>query len=243
MTNSYDVAHGLSQVHPGPEYPVEIAQHDDTLARTGNTARDQEMYATGIRTGEENTKHNAAIRTGVPDGWKLVPIEPTIDMLADADETGNVLGPRARRIYAAMLNAAPAAPGASTVEDAQDEQPYCYALETRGHHGDQQDVLLDVEYNGTDSFSGGRTGGIPLYRRTAPAAGDARDLTLAQKYEDACIVANANAQDAERYRSVRNCPTLVMSYGDIGGGQDLDARVDAHRAAIAAQAGGKDGDH
>lgn len=45
---------------------------DDTLARTGNTARDQEMYAAGIRTGEENAKHNAAIRAGVPDGWKLV---------------------------------------------------------------------------------------------------------------------------------------------------------------------------
>lgn len=67
----------------------------------------------------------------------------------------------------------PAAPGVSTVEDAQAEQPYCYALETRGRHGDQQDVLLDVEYNGTDSFSGGRTGGIPLYRRPVPAAGDA----------------------------------------------------------------------
>ncbi|WP_459694265.1 hypothetical protein, partial [Achromobacter xylosoxidans] len=81
------------------------------------------------------------------------------------------------------------------------------------------------------------SGSIDLYagRACAPAAGDALDLTLAQKYEDACIVANANAQDAERYRSVRNCPTLVMSYGDIGGGQDLDARVDAHRAAIAAQ--------
>ncbi len=33
----------------------------------------------------------------------------------------------------------------------------------------------------------------------APAAGDARDdLTLAQKYEDACIFANANARDAAR---------------------------------------------
>lgn len=38
----------------------------------------------------------------------------------------------------------------------------------------------------------------------APAAGDARDdLTLNQKYEDACILANANARDAGRYRVVR----------------------------------------
>lgn len=44
---------------------------DDTLARTGNTARDQEMYVAGIRTGEENAKNNAAIRAGA--GW--LPIE------------------------------------------------------------------------------------------------------------------------------------------------------------------------
>ncbi|MFY3079778.1 hypothetical protein ACOTF2_06995 [Achromobacter xylosoxidans] len=66
MTNSYDVDHGLSQCPPGPLEPVEIAQQDDTLARTGNTARDQEMYAAGIRTGEENAKHNAAIRAAAP---------------------------------------------------------------------------------------------------------------------------------------------------------------------------------
>lgn len=71
MTNSYDVDHGLSQCPPGPLEPVEVAQQDDTLARTGNTARDQEMYVAGIRTGEENAKHNAAIRAGA--GW--LPIE------------------------------------------------------------------------------------------------------------------------------------------------------------------------
>lgn len=37
--------------------------------------------------------------------------------------------------------------------------------------------------------------------RPAPAAGDALGLTLAQKYEDACIVANANARDAARWRA------------------------------------------
>ncbi|MCZ8436841.1 hypothetical protein [Achromobacter xylosoxidans] len=66
MTNSYDIDHGLSQDAPGPLEPVEIAQLGDTLARTGNTARDQEMYAAGIRTGEENAKHNAAIRAAAP---------------------------------------------------------------------------------------------------------------------------------------------------------------------------------
>ncbi|WPQ35221.1 hypothetical protein [Achromobacter xylosoxidans] len=33
---------------------------------TGNTEKEQEMYAAGIRTGEENAKHNAAIRAGAP---------------------------------------------------------------------------------------------------------------------------------------------------------------------------------
>lgn len=136
MTNSYDVAHGLSQDEPGPLEPVEIAQQPGAAPATGNTARDQEMYVAGIRTGEENAKHNAAIRAGVPDGWKLVPIEPTIDMLADADETGNVLGPRARRIYAAMLNAAPAAPGASTAgnpQPARDWELTCHECDGSGH--------------------------------------------------------------------------------------------------------------
>lgn len=117
MTNSYDVAHGLSQVHPGPEEPVEIAQQDDTLARTGNTARDQEMYAAGIRTGEENTKHNAAIRAGVPDGWRLVPNTMTLDMCVAFAETWFskvrcIDDPEMQDAYAAMLNAAPTAPDA-----------------------------------------------------------------------------------------------------------------------------------
>ncbi|MFM9932893.1 hypothetical protein [Achromobacter xylosoxidans] len=130
MTNSYDVAHGLSQCPPGPLEPVELAQQPGAAPATGNTARDQEMYVAGIRTGEENAKHNAAIRAGVPDGWKLVPIEPTDAMLdtgikqhrceqGDPWYSSPDLGEGdCRDIYAAMLNAAPAAPGVSTVEDA-----------------------------------------------------------------------------------------------------------------------------
>lgn len=76
MTNFYDVANGLSQDEPGPLEPVEIAQQDDTLARTGNTARDQEMYVAGIRTGEENAKHNAAIRADAAPGVSTVEEKP-----------------------------------------------------------------------------------------------------------------------------------------------------------------------
>lgn len=167
MTNSYDIAHGLSQDAPGPLAPVEIAQQDDTLARTGNTARDQEMYVAGIRTGEENTKHNAAIRASVPVGWKLVPIEPTIDMIVDGQDTGSVLGPRARRIYAAMLNAAPTAPGVSTVEDAQ-----AVAWMEPGI-----DVPVTNEYRNKTPLRQAKYC-VPLYKHApvnAPAAGDALD--------------------------------------------------------------------
>nr|WP_313037315.1 hypothetical protein [Achromobacter ruhlandii] len=62
----FELKHGLSQDEPGPLEPVEIAQQPGAAPATGNTARDQEMYVAGIRTGEENTKHNAAIRAGVP---------------------------------------------------------------------------------------------------------------------------------------------------------------------------------
>lgn len=117
MTNSYDVDHGLSQDAPGPLEPVELSQQDDTLVRTGNTARDQEMYAAGIRTGEENTKHNAAIRAGVPDGWRLVPNTMTLDMRVAFAETWFskvrcIDDPEMEDAYAAMLSAAPTAPDA-----------------------------------------------------------------------------------------------------------------------------------
>ncbi|AMG36283.1 hypothetical protein [Achromobacter xylosoxidans] len=59
MTNSYDVDHGLSQDAPGP---LGLEAPDDTPTRTGNTARDQEMYAAGRAVGEENAQDNAAIR-------------------------------------------------------------------------------------------------------------------------------------------------------------------------------------
>lgn len=74
----FEIKHGLSQCPPGPLEPVELAQQDDTLARTGNTACDQEMYAAGLEKGEENAKHNAAIR----GAW--LPIE-------SAPQTGRTL--------------------------------------------------------------------------------------------------------------------------------------------------------
>ncbi|CUI82921.1 Uncharacterised protein [Achromobacter xylosoxidans] len=62
---------------------------------------------------------------------------------------------------------------------------------------------------------------LPGERRPAPAAGDAQDLTLAQKYEDACILANANARDAALWRAYAtefpevSAAFLAMHGGDV----------------------------
>ena len=117
----FELKHGLSQDEPGPLEPVEIAQQDDTLARTGNTARDQEMYAAGIRTGEENTKHNAAIRAGVPEGWKLLAKKTCYVLMHDGAVIATLAGPESEA-NAAIIARMLAAPGVSTVEDAQDER-------------------------------------------------------------------------------------------------------------------------
>ncbi|MFY3096147.1 hypothetical protein ACOTHT_30895 [Achromobacter xylosoxidans] len=92
MTNSYDVDHGLSQCPPGPLEPVELAQQSGAAPATGNTARDQEMYAAGIRTGEENAKHNAAIRSG----WLPIESAPKDGTEFQAWLNGDFWEPRCR---------------------------------------------------------------------------------------------------------------------------------------------------
>ncbi|MGR6075490.1 hypothetical protein [Achromobacter sp. CSND-B12] len=140
MTNSYDVDHGLSQDAPGPLEPVEIAQQPGAAPATGNTARDQEMYAAGIRTGEENAKHNAAIRAGA--GWLPIESAPKDSFIFDGlhhygtkiivfdgsintarwwriegDSASNFIDEGGRAIYPTHWMPLPAAPGVSTVED------------------------------------------------------------------------------------------------------------------------------
>lgn len=59
------------------------------------------------------------IPASVPEGWKLVPVEPTDDMLYDIQEYSHILPPRGRRIWAHMLAAAPQPPA---LEQPQVEQ-------------------------------------------------------------------------------------------------------------------------
>lgn len=118
----------------------------DTLARTGNTARDQEMYVAGIRTGEENAKHNAAIRGGAV--WLPISSAPTLPEFSDGlhqygpnilvfaagrvtiarwwqtfdGSASNFIDRGSCAVHPTHWMPLPAAPGVSTVEDAQTER-------------------------------------------------------------------------------------------------------------------------
>lgn len=148
MTNSYDVDHGLSQCPPGPLEPVELAQQPGAAPATGNTARDQEMYAAGIKVGEENAKHNAAIRgcagwlpieSAPKDGTEIIVFHPKAGVCAAfcpgdgfawhcMDGMNTAIGKNSGQSIPVMTSFVdapthwmplPAAPGVSKVEDAQ----------------------------------------------------------------------------------------------------------------------------
>ncbi|WP_426789174.1 DUF551 domain-containing protein [Achromobacter xylosoxidans] len=222
MTNSYDVDHGLSQCPPGPLEPVEIAQQDDTLARTGNTARDQEMYAAGIRTGEENAKHNAAIRAGA--GWLPIESAPKDGRCVllwneryNAAITGQFYGLGGWKLDGEMpplfhqpthWMPLPAAPGVSTVEDAgaQKEAVMDAIADALGEAYDCTRVWHAWSYGtmGPDDFAlvaadPSRVAEIATAAiaamRPAPAAGD--------------------ALDAVRYRFLLEKSTVSMGYASL----------------------------
>ncbi|BEG74474.1 hypothetical protein [Achromobacter xylosoxidans] len=161
--------------------------------------------------------------TTIPAGWKLVPVEPTIDMVADADEAGNVLGPRARRIYAAMLNAAPAAP-ASPVSTVEQDAPAAYL--TLDEEGSPCMLFFDVVEARTYCEVGEEP--VPLYRRPAPAAGDARDAARLDWLEQH----DGRFYNKDRISSIVGTGFLVA--GDEHGVRHQTVRA-AIDAAIAAQ--------
>ncbi|UXC38239.1 hypothetical protein [Cupriavidus gilardii] len=72
-------------------------------------------------------------RAGVPEGWKLVPVEPTIAMV-EAGENARKSEARpwaAHAMYAAMLAAAPTPPAgdAGQEPDRRDAERYAYVLD------------------------------------------------------------------------------------------------------------------
>ncbi|WP_233564623.1 hypothetical protein [Achromobacter sp. K91] len=113
------------------------------------------------------------------------PQDAPITVSLDPDPRGVSVGvwQGSRCIY----NGAPAVP-VSAQDDAKDEQAaFEEWLERTCPSGDVEAVQR--QWEASSDYADFH----------APAAGDARDdLTLAQKYEDACTLANANARDAER---------------------------------------------
>lgn len=216
MTNSYDVDHGLSQCPPGPLEPVEIAQQDDTLSRTGNTARDQEMYTAGIRTGEENAKHNAAIRASMPDGWELVTRKTCYALMHDGAVIATLAGPESET-NAAIIARMLAAPVVSTVEDEQDFDAWLYLDQTQREPGDMNKAEIELA---REAFSAGR-------RKAAPAAGDALDAARYRWLRNEVLVDGEVNDSLYVHVDSPEWPTRWALVGD-----ELDTALDA---AIAAQ--------
>ncbi|KAB1444168.1 hypothetical protein [Bordetella bronchiseptica] len=122
----------MNQVHPGPLEGIDRIHADTTQARTGNTEREQETWFAGVEEGQRRTEHNAAVRRSA-DGWKLVPIEPTPEMIKAWHDTYSkavIKTGRSNRAYAAMLAAAPS-PAPSAPGDAQK----VYHFEQRSRFG------------------------------------------------------------------------------------------------------------
>lgn len=84
-------------------------------------ARGMERYKAGVAARDAATKPAAA--TAVPEGWKLVPVEPSIAMcIHGSQKLAGSDGRTMADVYRAMLHAAPAtpaAPAASTIGAAQ----------------------------------------------------------------------------------------------------------------------------
>lgn len=160
--------------------------------------------------------------TTIPAGWKLVPIEPTCEML-DAYVSTNSRFQSARSDWAAMLNAAPAAPGVSTVEDASAHK-----------------VVIDFDQVGSAGpfyvFDGRVT--IPavtvmdLVRMAAPAAGDALDAARWRFVRrKLCLTGNGDGTCAMQ---AINLPASIHGWPEPGSAvaEFCDAAIDA---AIEAQ--------
>lgn len=63
-------------------------------------------------------------RGRVPDGWKLVPVEPTTEMVAEIEDVSRIGAVwTAASVYRAMLAAAPAAPDQSATKPAEVPMP------------------------------------------------------------------------------------------------------------------------
>lgn len=194
------------------------------------------------------------------NGWKLVP-ERATKAMQDAWDTAPFsedTDAEFHGAYAAMIAAAPASAQPERdweltcedcdgdgflyverrvgmcVTDVQTFKEDCECCEGRGFTIAFQDIPGIAEY-------------VKSCRPASTVADEGvKDLTLAQKYEDACIAANANARDAERWRKAVSLwrITRVEVFDGVSllnakgiSWDDLTRQVDAARAA--SQQGGE----
>ncbi|MGK0556123.1 hypothetical protein [Bordetella bronchiseptica] len=208
----------MNQVHPGPQEGIDRIPADTTQARTGNTEREQETWFAGVEEGQRRTEHNAAVRRSA-DGWKLVPIEPTPEMIKAWHDTYSkavIKTGRSNRAYAAMLAAAPS-PAPSAPGDAQK----VYHFEQRSRFG----PWIEVEKPTAKS--------VEFVKRSgAPAAGDALDAARWRFVRrKLCLTRNGDGTCAMQ---AINLPASIPGWPELGsdGAEFCDAAIDA---AIAAQ--------
>ncbi|MGW9066956.1 hypothetical protein ACWGPO_22965 [Achromobacter animicus] len=197
--------------------------------------------------------------------WKMVPAQATKVMQdawdsAPSNEDADV---EFHGAYRAMLDAAPNAPAvdgwldiASAPKDGSRvliwHPDYCAPITAQwyGSEGWKLDSDISPFWIQPTHWMD-----LPAAPGSIPSApGDAQDdLTLAQKYEDACIVANANAQDAARWRAFERAlrtriagpghgtrikvVTICPMYGDEKDVHDVRALIDAALAAQVPQQG------
>ena len=183
------------------------SERDALLAAAGREAvgsREAFESAWNQKNGQENWGHeptakglfedgwNAAFHAGarpVPEGFRIVPIEPTMEMLIAARN--------ADREYQSRMGL-----------------PDYVGVGGYDHYV----AMLEVD---------------PIARTAPTAALEKGDgMSLRAQYEDACIAANKNARDAERYRMIRNQSDYWREHGRqnviIGMfEEDLDAAIDA----------------
>ncbi|MFY1852421.1 hypothetical protein ACOTBX_10555 [Achromobacter xylosoxidans] len=139
----FELKHGLSQDEPGPLEPVELAQQDDTLARTGNTARDWELTCHKCDgSGHVYVKHQVADRKTDIQEFKeeCDCCEGRGFVFAFQDIPGI-------EEYVKTCRPAPAAPGVSTVE--QDERSATHGMtlgERIAHVGGRTNAQGYIEF-------------------------------------------------------------------------------------------------
>lgn len=214
---------------------------------TGNTKKEQEMYAAGIRTGEENAKHNAAIRAAADwlpiesapkDGtefqaWLHVglweprcrfnPASEALEIWGRVDYDRDDWG-ASGHLTATHWMPQPAAPGVSTVEN----NPAAYL--TLDEDGSPCMLFFDV----AEARAYCEVGEEPeaLWRRPASAAGEAQDAARYRGFRKALTRMGTTWLD--RVGAALQALGLDPDDDVLPTAEQVDAAFDAARAALSA---------